>query len=159
MDGQSTSRIFLAFLVTVAAVRAQGGYFHFDNGLAEDMKGPCGHANGIWTVEEATNYTIVGGKEGPQDGKVIVSQPGKGQISCLKIPGLQSIEKNFTIKVYLFVPDSNNEIKLSANFVALSAPSVRTRQPTEAGWHVIEMSIPEPTKVKPSYPGPYTVRY
>jgi len=158
MDGQSTCRFYLIFLATVAAVHAQGGFFDFSNGMIDAMRGPCEQATGVWREDNAINYSFEGGLKGPQDGKVIVSDSTAS--SCLRIPGgLQQIQSNFSIKVYVFVPEANNQNKLAVNFVTDKASyPVRTAEPLVAGWNEISMSIPDPNKVKPPYPGPYTVQ-
>jgi hypothetical protein len=161
MDGQSTCRFYLIFLATVGAVRAQGGFFDFSNGMIDAMKGPCEQATGVWRSDDAINYSVEGGLEGPKDGKVIVSDSSTNASSCLSIPGgLQQIQKNFTIKLYVFLPEANRRRKLAVNFVTDKASfTAFTVEPFVAGWNEITMSIPDPNTVKPPYPGPYKVKF
>lgn len=144
-------------MVTGAAVCAKDVAFNFSSGMIESMVGNCGlQAIGSWKEDNATNFFVKDGTLGPQDGKVIVSQ--MKEITCIKIPGLTFDDLNFTMRILLFVNESNTaDNKLQVNLLSgvIPAGSKSTKSPLVAGWE--EVDLPIPTLRKPPQPPPYTV--
>lgn len=158
MVGQSTCRFFLIVLATLAAVRAKDDIYDFsENGMIEGMSGICGQAVGTWKNDDASNYYVEGAGLAPPDGKVIVTNTKLA--TCLKLPERLLIDEDFKIKLLLFVPVANNNIKLQLNIVDEIIPidPIRIREPTAAGWNEVEITI-NLARAKLPDAGPYEVQ-
>lgn len=158
MVGQSTCGFFLIVLATLAAVRAKDDIYDFsENGMIEGMSGTCAQADGTWKNDDASNYYVEGAGLAPPDGNVIVTNTISA--TCLKLPERLLIDEDFKIKLLLFVPVANNNIKLQLNIVDDITPiePIWIRQPTVAGWNEVEITI-NPARAGLPHAGPYEVQ-